>query len=83
MARFTLAGGEGRIQTGSYQGQDGKRDHTTDVDVESMQFIEQKNGQVSQNNAPKGQPQEHQRRSSEYQQPQADPFTNNNCPVSY
>lgn len=33
---------EGRIQTGSYEGQDGKRVYTTDVVVENVQFLDAK-----------------------------------------
>jgi len=39
-----LIGLEGRIQTGSYEGQDGKRVYTTDVVADSIQFLEHKNG---------------------------------------
>lgn len=43
-ANFTkkgsLVGIEGRIQTGSYEGQDGKRVYTTDVVADSVQFLE-------------------------------------------
>ena len=35
-----LAGVEGRLQTGSYEGQDGKRVYTTDVVADSVQFLE-------------------------------------------
>ena len=35
-----LIGVEGRIQTGSFEGQDGKRVYTTDVVADSIQFLE-------------------------------------------
>ncbi|MER1987776.1 MAG: single-stranded DNA-binding protein [Solibacillus sp.] len=35
-----LIGVEGRIQTGSYEGQDGKRVYTTEVVADSVQFLE-------------------------------------------
>ncbi|WP_445478015.1 single-stranded DNA-binding protein [Lysinibacillus irui] len=38
-----LIGVEGRIQTGSYEGQDGKRVYTTDVVADSIQFLEPRN----------------------------------------
>ena len=48
VARFvrkgSLIGVEGRIQTGSYDGQDGKRVFTTDVVCDSVQFLEPKGG---------------------------------------
>ena len=34
---------DGRIQTGSYDGQDGKKVYTTDVIVENFQFLDSKN----------------------------------------
>lgn len=39
-----LIGLEGRIQTGSYEGQDGKRVYTTDIVADSIQFLEPRNG---------------------------------------
>lgn len=36
----SLAGIEGRIQTGSFEGQDGKRVYTTEVVADSVQFLE-------------------------------------------
>lgn len=38
MRKGSLIGVEGRIQTGSYEGQDGKRVYTTDVVADSVQF---------------------------------------------
>ncbi|MDX1807508.1 MAG: single-stranded DNA-binding protein [Paenisporosarcina sp.] len=37
-----LAGVEGRIETGSYEGQDGKRVYTTEVVADNVQFMEPK-----------------------------------------
>ena len=49
MARFlkkgSLVGVEGRIETGSYQGQDGQMRYTTDVIADSVQFLEPRNAQ--------------------------------------
>ncbi|MFJ7950360.1 single-stranded DNA-binding protein [Lysinibacillus sp. NPDC096418] len=42
MKKGSLVGLEGRIQTGSYEGQDGKRIYTTDVVADSVQFLEPK-----------------------------------------
>ncbi|WP_249659730.1 single-stranded DNA-binding protein [Lysinibacillus fusiformis] len=39
----SLIGLEGRIQTSSYEGQDGKRVYTTDVVADSIQFLEPRN----------------------------------------
>lgn len=38
----------GRIQTGSYTGQDGRKIYTTDVVVEEAEFVESKNSQQEQ-----------------------------------
>ncbi|MBD8521825.1 single-stranded DNA-binding protein [Lysinibacillus fusiformis] len=43
MKKGSLIGLEGRIQTGSYEGQDGKRVYTTDVVADSIQFLEPRN----------------------------------------
>lgn len=85
-ANFTkkgsLVGIDGRIQTGSYEGQDGKRVYTTDVVCDSVQFLEPRgttegresaggtNTQGNNQNGDSGQPQtnNHQRSQSEYQQ---------------
>lgn len=44
MRKGSLIGVEGRIQTGSYEGQDGKRVYTTDVVADSVQFLEPRGG---------------------------------------
>lgn len=50
MARFlkkgSLIGVEGRIETGSYQGQDGQMRYTTDVIADSVQFLEPRSAQA-------------------------------------
>lgn len=40
MKKGSLIGVEGRIQTGSFEGQDGKRVYTTDVVADAVQFLE-------------------------------------------
>ena len=47
-----LIGVEGRIQTGSYEGQDGKRVYTTDVVADSIQFLEPRSAGGNQQAAP-------------------------------
>lgn len=42
LKKGSLAGVEGRIQTGSYEGQDGKRVYTTEVVADSVQFLDPK-----------------------------------------
>ena len=43
LRKGSLAGVDGRIQTGSFQGQDGKRVYTTEVVADSTQFLESRN----------------------------------------
>lgn len=43
MRKGGLIGVSGRIETGSYEGQDGKRVYTTDVVADNIQFLESKN----------------------------------------
>jgi single-strand DNA-binding protein len=43
LKKGSLAGVDGRIQTRSYEGQDGKRVYITEVVAESVQFLESKN----------------------------------------
>lgn len=45
----------GRIQTGSYEGQDGKRVFTTDVMVDRVEFLGSKQGEGQTNNNPPSQ----------------------------
>lgn len=49
MKKGNLLGIDGRIQTGSFEGQDGKRVYTTDVVADSIQFLESRNSQNGSN----------------------------------
>ena len=49
LKKGSLAGIEGRIQTGSYEGQDSKRVYTTEVVCDSVQFLEPKKKSESPN----------------------------------
>ncbi|MEG0451356.1 MAG: single-stranded DNA-binding protein [Lysinibacillus sp.] len=52
MKKGNLIGVDGRIQTGSYEGQDGKKIYTTDVVADSIQFLEPRaNGSGGTQNA--------------------------------
>ncbi|PIC59080.1 single-stranded DNA-binding protein [Sporosarcina sp. P12(2017)] len=46
----SLAGVDGRIQTGSFEGQDGKRVYTTEVVADSTQFLEPKSSNTNNSN---------------------------------
>ena len=96
LKKGSLAGVEGRIQTGSYEGQDGKRVYTTDVVADSVQFLEPRSssGDRGQWGQPfgGGQQQQQQNPYPTYQQNQPmnqqnytrvdeDPFANSSGPI--
>lgn len=49
LKKGSLAGVDGRIQTRSYEGQDGKRVYVTEVMAESVQFLDSKKSQTDGN----------------------------------
>jgi single-strand DNA-binding protein len=55
LKKGSLAGVDGRIQTRSYEGQDGKRVYVTEVQAESVQFLEPKNSNTQRNEEPQQQ----------------------------
>lgn len=71
LEKGSLAGVEGRIQTGSYEGQDGKRIYTTDVTCDSVQFLEprQQSGNQQTSN------------QQNYSRVDEDPFANSTGPI--
>lgn len=58
MRKGSLVGIDGRIQTGSYEGQDGKRVYTTDIVADNVQFLEPRNAGGGGNQYGGGQPQQ-------------------------
>jgi single-strand DNA-binding protein len=52
LKKGSLAGVDGRIQTRNYEGQDGKRIYVTEVQAESVQFLEPKGEKKQQEEAP-------------------------------
>jgi len=94
LKKGSLAGVEGRIQTGSYEGQDGKRVYTTDVVADSVQFLEPRSssGERNQGGQPSGGSGQQQYSAPSYQQNQPtnqqnytrvdeDPFSNSSGPI--
>ena len=69
MKKGNMVGIEGRIQTGSFEGQDGKRVYTTDVIADSIQFLEARGG----GNSSQGQ--------QNYNRMNEDPFANSKGPI--
>jgi single-strand DNA-binding protein len=91
LKKGSLAGVDGRLQTRSYEGQDGKRVYVTEVMAESVQFLEPRNasagatgdrGEGGYNNPPREQRapynnnQNQQQRPNNYQRIDEDPFAN-------
>lgn len=74
MRKGGLLGVEGRIQTSSYEGQDGKRVFNTDIVADSVQFLESKNRGGS-GGAPEPQYQPQQQRQNPQQQQQQDHYS--------
>jgi single-strand DNA-binding protein len=52
LKKGSLAGVDGRIQTRNYEGQDGKRVYVTEVQAESVQFLEPKSESERQGSRP-------------------------------
>lgn len=86
LRKGSLTGVEGRIQTGSYEGSDGKRVYTTEVVADSVQFLEPKRdgagnsgGGNNQNNYSSGGG--HTQNQQNYTRVDEDPFANNGQPI--
>lgn len=56
LRKGSLVGIDGRLQSGSYEGQDGKRIYFTNVVADSVQFLEPRNSAESSNSTPNYQP---------------------------
>jgi len=82
MARFlkkgSLVGVEGRIETGSFQGQDGQMRYTTDVIANSVQFLEPRSAQAGGAQAEFGGNDNFNQFSSNQQTQQSNPFPSGN-----
>lgn len=70
MKKGNMVGIEGRIQTGSFEGQDGKRVFTTDVIADSIQFLEARGGGNGSQNT-----------QGQQNQMGEDPFANTKGPI--
>ena len=82
LKKGSLAGVEGRIQTGSYEGQDGKRVYTTDVIADSVQFLEPRgNAGQSDQGAGNQNSGQHVDNSNNYSRVDDDPFGNSSGPI--
>ncbi|WP_243298988.1 single-stranded DNA-binding protein [Bacillus litorisediminis] len=94
LKKGSLAGVDGRIQTRSYEGQDGRRVYVTEVVAESVQFLEPRN--ASQDRAGSGfsggqrerdfgynqnQPQRNYQDNNQFSRLDDDPFADNGEPI--
>src|SRR5690625_2256574 len=90
MKKGSQIGVDGRLQSRTYEGQDGKTVYVTEVVADSIQFLETK-GQTSQNQQYNQQPNQQYNQQSHNQQQinaanqennrQADPFQNQGGPI--
>lgn len=92
LKKGSLAGVDGRIQTRSYEGQDGKRVYVTEVLAESVQFLEPRNaggdrggysqgGQEGSSFGQRNQNQNQNQRNEGYTRVDEDPFANDGQPI--
>lgn len=85
LKKGSLAGVEGRIQTGSYEGTDGKRVYTTEVVADSVQFLEPRNrSEERQQNGPPtqyGNGNSSQQNQNNYTRVDQDPFSSSGGPI--
>jgi single-strand DNA-binding protein len=75
LKKGSLAGVDGRLQTRSYENNQGQRVYVTEVMCESVQFLEPKNSNGSRNQSGQEQYQDQQ------QPPSDDPFANDGNPI--
>lgn len=78
LKKGSLAGVEGRIQTGSYEGTDGKRVYTTEVVADSVQFLEPKSSSDNNENKPSTNSSPQQQN---YTRVDEDPFSSGSGPI--
>ncbi|MEK5068073.1 single-stranded DNA-binding protein [Sporosarcina sp. FSL K6-1508] len=81
LRKGSLTGVEGRIQTSSFDGQDGKRVFMTEVVADSVQFLEPRN--ASADRSSQGSPDRNAQQSQQqnYTRTDDDPFTTGGGPV--
>jgi single-strand DNA-binding protein len=79
LKKGSLAGVDGRVQSRSYEGSDGKRVYVTEIIAESVQFLEPK-GQSNQGNTNTNQTQNNGN-AGQNRQLDDDPFANDGKPI--
>lgn len=83
LKKGSLCGIEGRIQTGSFEGSDGKRVYTTEVVADSVQFLEPRSSSSDSGQAPRdtNTPSYTQNTQNRTETPQDDPFSTDGGPI--
>jgi single-strand DNA-binding protein len=79
LKKGSMAGVDGRVQSRSYEGSDGKRVYVTEIVAESVQFLEPK-GQNNQGNTNTSQTQNNGN-TGQNRRLDDDPFANNGKPI--
>lgn len=80
MKKGNLIGLEGKIQTGSYEGQDGKRVYTTDVVADSIQFLEPRSNSTGSSQGASNYESSTNTGGTNQRAPQGQNYENNNPP---
>lgn len=81
LSKGKLAGVDGRIQSRSYENQEGRRIFVTEVVADSVQFLEPKNSNGSQQDTYQQQTQSQTQRGQNTKPQGQDPFANVNGPI--
>lgn len=83
LRKGSLTGIEGRIQTSSFDGQDGKRVFMTEVVADSIQFLEPRNASAERSGADNGAPTQQNQQTSQqnYTRTDNDPFNSDGGPI--
>ena len=81
LSKGKLAGVDGRIQSRSYENQEGRRIFVTEVVADSVQFLEPKNSNGGQQDTYQQQTQSQPQRGQNTKSQGQDPFANANGPI--
>lgn len=81
LSKGKLAGVDGRIQSRSYENQEGRRIFVTEVVADSVQFLEPKNSNGGQQDTYQQQTQSQTQRGQNTKPQGQDPFANTNGPI--
>ncbi|MCI2896230.1 single-stranded DNA-binding protein [Staphylococcus hominis] len=81
LSKGKLAGVDGRIQSRSYENQEGRRIFVTEVVADSVQFLEPKNSNGGQQDTYQQQMQSQTQRGQNTKPQGQDPFSNANGPI--